>query len=122
MGGVLCARVKLLTITIGGCFGGTNGYQIVVADFPDVACSKSDQGLGATRSGYEFHLDGIGRVNINDCTQIATLQPLSREVRVQPMFLPSLHRSPLPLPAASCNRFATACEKQVMGRARVPAA
>jgi len=61
----------------------TNGQQIVVADFPDVACSKSDHGLGATRSGDEFHLDGIGRVDINDRAQIATLQPLSRKVRVQ---------------------------------------
>jgi hypothetical protein len=42
----------------GGCTGGTNGHQMVVADFPDVARSKGDRGLGATRGGYEFHLDG----------------------------------------------------------------
>jgi hypothetical protein len=84
LGGVLFARVKLLAImAIGGCHGGTNGYQIVVADFPDVACSKSDQSLGATRGGDEFHFDGIGRVDINDCAQIATLQPVGRKVRVQ---------------------------------------
>ena len=65
-------RVQLSGITAtGGCFGGTNGHQIVVADPPDVACSKSDQGLGATRGSDEFHLDGIGQVDIHDCAQIA---------------------------------------------------
>jgi hypothetical protein len=80
----LCAQVQVSRITATGrCLGATNGHQIVVADFPDVVCSKSDQGLGATRGGDEFHLDGIGRVDINDCAQIAAFQPLSRKVRVQ---------------------------------------
>jgi hypothetical protein len=84
MGSALCARVQLSGIpTTRACLGGTNGHQIVVADSPDVACSKSDQGLGATRGSDEFHLDGIGRVDIHDCAQIAALQPLSRKVRVQ---------------------------------------
>src|ERR1700680_1153338 len=84
MGSVLGTRVQLSGIpATGGCLDGTNGHQIVIADFPDVACSKSDQGLGATRGGDEFHLYGIGRVDINDRAQIATLQPLSRKVRVQ---------------------------------------
>jgi hypothetical protein len=39
--------------------------------------------MGATRGADEFHLDGIGRVDINDCAQIAAFQPLSRKVRVQ---------------------------------------
>jgi hypothetical protein len=68
----LVRRVQLSGITAtGGCFGGTNGHQIVVADPPDVACSKSDQGLGATRGSDEFHLGGIGQVDIHDCAQIA---------------------------------------------------
>jgi len=84
MGSALCARVQLSGIpTTRACLDGTNGHQIVIADFPDVACSKSDQGLGATRGGDEFHLDGIGRVDLNDRAQIATLQPLSRKLRVQ---------------------------------------
>src|SRR6266849_2974727 len=50
----------LLGISNRGCTGGTNGNQIVVADFPDVARAQGDQSLGATRGGHEFHFDGIG--------------------------------------------------------------
>jgi hypothetical protein len=70
-------------VATGRSTGGTNGHQIVVADFPDVARSKGDQGLGATRGGYEFHLERIRRVDINDRAQITTPQPLSGKVPVQ---------------------------------------
>jgi hypothetical protein len=66
-----------------GCAGGTNGNQVVVADVPNVAGAQSDQRLGATRGGYEFHLHGIERVDIRDRAQIAALQSLNRQVRVQ---------------------------------------
>jgi hypothetical protein len=35
-------------VAAGGFSRGTNGHEIVVADFPDAARSKGDQGLGAT--------------------------------------------------------------------------
>ena len=85
--GALHPECRRLHIVLGvanrGCTGGTHGDQVVVADFPDVARAQGDQRLGATRCGHEFHLHGIGRVDINDSAHIATLQRLSGKVRVQ---------------------------------------
>src|SRR5882762_9800633 len=62
---------------------GSHGHEVAVAHRTDVGHLQREQCLRAAGSRHEFHLQAVGVIDLDHRTEVATLQAVAWNVRVQ---------------------------------------